>query len=98
MDRLNVDVAAMTAIAAVRRPILQVCLAQERDAAVPAGAGVEVQLRFVGKIGHGVVVRGRVQPGPGCGCVGRPRGLGAAPSRATDRCAKARAGDAIGGK
>src|SRR3974390_3004685 len=46
-DRLDDDVAAFGPIAAVRSAELDELLAPERHAAVPAGAGLDIDFRFV---------------------------------------------------
>src|SRR5262245_48242760 len=47
VDGLNYDVAAFTAVAAVRAPKLNEFLAPKRDAAVPAGTGRDIDLCFI---------------------------------------------------
>src|SRR5262245_25928575 len=47
VDGLNHDVAAFTAVAAVRAPELNKFLAPKRNAAVPAGTGRDVDLGFI---------------------------------------------------
>ena len=52
---LNVDIPACPTIATIRRAVGDVLLAQEGDAAVPAGAGVEGEGAGVGEGLGGVV-------------------------------------------
>ena len=58
VDRLDHDVAAAAAVAAARAAVLDELLAPERDAAVAAVAGANVDLGFVEEF-HGLYIGAR---------------------------------------